>query len=52
MGTTAKMITKTSRPSIWLWIFLVHAVIALSILLYYQAKIDRIEERIETIKNN
>ncbi|HRD06533.1 MAG TPA: hypothetical protein PK037_03175 [Saprospiraceae bacterium] len=51
METATKMFTKTSRPSIWLWIFLVHAVLALSILFYYQAKIDRIEERIETIKN-
>ncbi len=52
MGTAAKILTKTNQSSIWLWIFLIHILVAVCILKYYQGKIERIEERIETIKNN
>jgi len=45
-----KVVNKSEGQFIWLWILLAHAIIGLSILLYFQSKMERIDERIESIK--
>jgi hypothetical protein len=48
----AKVGYKSEVKNIWLWVILAHAIIGLSILLYFNAKIERIDEKIESIKQH
>ncbi|MBP6397313.1 MAG: hypothetical protein KA340_05500 [Saprospiraceae bacterium] len=51
-GSAAKVDYKSEVKNIWLWVILAHAIIGLSILLYFQSKMERIDEKIENIKQH